>query len=486
MREKAVTLADDWAETIKGDRYHLGTYDYDKTACGLVDLALYANYTDGWRHLEEVTAWASKTFDRTRSPASPMDRDGRKPHGTNEWYTLPENLYRAYVANGNSLYKDFGNVWRYDIFWDKFTHSTNPATVKYLHSYSHCNTFSSAAMTYAVTGDPKYLNIVKNGYDWMRRTQCFASGGYGPGEWTVEGNGDLGDSLDFRSDSAEIPCDSWGAFKLAKYLLRFTGEARYGDWIERLLYSGIGAALPVQPSGQAFYYANYRIGMAQKEYYWDHWPCYSGTYIQTVADYHDVIYFRDDRGLLVNLYVPSEVTWKANGDAVTVRQETSFPDTDTSSLRVTVERPVRFAMRLRIPGWAEKFTVAVNGQPIDIQEQPGQWATVERTWAAGDQVVVSIPMKLRLEAVDQQHPHRSAVLYGPVMLAQDARYTMALAVPDGQDVSKLLVRDGPQLDFKAAKPSGHEQQTGSFSPFYMFPEDRPYRVYFDTENLRFL
>ena len=55
-----------------------------------------------------------------------------------------------------------------------------------------------------------------------------------------------------------------------------------------------------------------------KSFYWHEWPCCSGTYIQNMAEYHNMIYLRDERGLFVNLYVPSEVTWdagRANGHA---------------------------------------------------------------------------------------------------------------------------------------------------------------------------
>jgi hypothetical protein len=41
--------------------------------------------------------------------------------------------------------------------------------------------------------------------------------------------------------------------------------------------------------------------------FWDTWPCGSGTYIQTVADYFNVIYFKNPTGLFVNLYVPSDL-----------------------------------------------------------------------------------------------------------------------------------------------------------------------------------
>ena len=73
----------------------------------------------------------------------------------------------------------------------------------------------------------------------------------------------------------------------------FTGEARFGDWIETLLYNGIGAALPTEPDGKTYYYGDYRISSGLKQHYWYEWPCCSGTYLQTIADYHNVIYFHD-------------------------------------------------------------------------------------------------------------------------------------------------------------------------------------------------
>ncbi len=482
LRDKALTLAEGWAKTTPSGKYGFDTYSYEKIVCGLVDLAMYSSYADAWPQLERVTEWASQRFDRSRSPASPTDRDGRKPHGTLEWYTLPENLYRAYLASGNSLYKEFGDVWRYNTYWDEFADSTAPEAAKYLHSYSHANTFNSAAMTYSVTGDSRYLAIIKNSYEYLRRTQCYASGGYGPGEWSVPSNGDLGNALDFRSDSAEIPCGSWGAFKLSKYLLSFTGDAQYGDWIERLLYNGIVAALPVQASGASFYYANYRIGMAQKEYYWEHWPCCSGTYIQTVADYHDVIYFKGDRALYVNLYVPSEVTW--NG--VTIRQESTFPASDTITFRIAAKQTGRFSLKFRVPSWAAGLSAKVNGQSSPVAAQPNSWAAVERTWSDGDTVVVQLPLNLRKDPVDRQHPQRAAILYGPVLLAQDARYSLPLVMQPDDELSKRLVREGDALVFKPTEIAKHEQKTGAFAPFYSVPQDRPYRVYFDLDQFRFL
>ena len=99
-----------------------------------------------------------------------------------------------------------------------------------------------------------------------------------------------------------------GRFKLSRYLMQFTGDARYGDWIERLFYNGVGAALPLQAQVRNFYYADYRVGGGMKVYNWDTCTCCSGTFGQNVAEYANLIYFRGQGALHVNLFVPSKST----------------------------------------------------------------------------------------------------------------------------------------------------------------------------------
>ena len=59
------------------------------------------------------------------------------------------------------------------------------------HAYSHVNALSSAAMTYAVTGDPEYLQVIVNVYEWLEKTQLYAIGGYGPDERLMPPDGSL-------------------------------------------------------------------------------------------------------------------------------------------------------------------------------------------------------------------------------------------------------------------------------------------------------
>jgi DUF1680 family protein len=105
-------------------------------------------------------------------------------------------------------------------------------------------------------------------------------------------DGSLGRSLELYAGHAEIPCGTWAGFKLSRYLMTFTGEARFGDWIETMVYNAIGLRCPTEPDGRTYYYGDYRLSSGLKQHYWHEWPCCSGTYWQLMADYHNVIYFK--------------------------------------------------------------------------------------------------------------------------------------------------------------------------------------------------
>lgn len=487
MREKAKGLMREWAKTIEPDgtsyypclakELRFSHYGWDKMVYGLVDLYEYGGDKDALPLLERITDWAMSKLDRTRKPATDDEFQGVAP----EWYTLAENLYRAYQLTGSPKYKTFGDLWRYSHYWGMFSGEVT-LDPRGFHAYSHANTLSSAAMTYAVTGEKKYLQTIVSAYDYFQRNQCYATGGYGPAERLVAPDGSLGRSLERETDTFETPCGCWAVFKLSRYLIMFTGEARYGDWIEKLVYNGIGAALPMASGGRTFYYSNYRLGPGCKVYNWGPYPCCSGTYIQAVADYHNIIYFKGPRALYVNLFLPSEVTWNQEGAEIKLVQETTYPESDTTSLTVQVSKSQPFDLKLRVPGWSDGATVKVNGSRVDVACQPGTWAGIRRTWQSGDRVTIQVPMRLRFVPIDKQHPHRVALMYGPVVLVQDARWTMEpTQEPRDQDLSKWIVPTGKPLEFRFAdEPRGmFAKRWGTFMPFYQLGHEIPYRMYFD-------
>ncbi|MFH1942770.1 MAG: beta-L-arabinofuranosidase domain-containing protein [bacterium] len=484
MREKATTLLLEFAKTVKPDgECGLRHYSYDKLVCGLVDMKKYAGHPDAVPLLERVTGWAERTFNRDNAPAA-MPPRGRYQGRPSEWYTLSENLYRAYELTGNPKFKAFAEVWLYPAYWNKFADTSAPTDAHGVHAYSHVNTFSSAAMAYKITGDPMYLRIIKNAYDFLQNTQCYATGGYGPREMIMNPDGGIGRVLDFVSSSFETCCGSWAGFKLSRYLMQFTGEARYGDWIERLLNNGAGAALPITTGGKHTYYSDYRISGGMRVYNWDPYTCCSGTYIQDVVEYHNLIYFKDAEALYVNLYLPSEVIWDRPEGGVKVVQETRYPEDDTTTLTFSLKKRTKFSLKFRVPGWARDVSVKINNIPMDVPCTPGTWAEINRTWNSGDRVDIRIPLRLRMEPVDKYHPHRVAVMRGPVVIVLESDYHESFfRLPErDDDLNEWLVPDETLGVFRVEIPGGG-RVASKFLPFYAVKEAYPYKMYFDADKL---
>jgi DUF1680 family protein len=486
LREKVIRLFTEWSKTVKPDgNCGMTHYPFEKLVCGLVDMQLYLD-CDTTAVLERVTDWASKTLDRTRAPAAPRPWELHSGRPL-EWYTVGENLFRAYQLTGNSKFKDFAEVWLYHDYWNKFAATSDPSDAWGVHAYSHVNTFSSAAMAYAVSGDEKYLRVIRNAYDFLQNTQCYATGGFGPSERIMPTNGNLGKALEYHQNTCETPCCSWAAFKLGRYLMQFTGEARYGDWLERLLYNGVGGVLWIKDNGRHFYYADYRVDGGVKVYARDVYTCCSGTYCQAASDYPNQIYYRDASSLYVNLYVPSEVTWDRPEGDVKVSLETRYPEAEIATTTLELKQGSAFALKFRVPGWSKDMSLKVNGAPAGIECKPGTWAVVERTWKTGDKVEVNIPLPLRFSAVDKWHPNRIAVVRGPVVMVQEGNaHEPVFKLPEtNEDLNKWFKPSTQPGYFRMEPPDGTTVRA-QFLPFYAAIESLAYRMYFDNDKLPFV
>ena len=279
------------------------------------------------------------------------------------------------------------------------------------------NALCSAVQAYLVDGSDVHLRAAQNGFDMVRSTQSFATGGWGPDEtFRVPGSGAMGESLVKTHSSFETPCGSYGHFKITRYLMRITGNSLYGDSMEAVLYNTILGAKPILPDGTSFYYADYNTS-ATKFYHQDKWPCCSGTFPQVTADYGISSYFRAPDGVYVNLYVPSQLRWQQNNTAVALTQNTQYPYHPETTLSLKLDRPETFVIYLRVPAWAGPGTrVAVNGKTASVVLKPGSFAALRQQWNDGDRIEFSLDRPVRLSIIDPQHPNLVAVLQGPLTL----------------------------------------------------------------------
>ncbi|MCD8101451.1 MAG: glycoside hydrolase family 127 protein [Alistipes sp.] len=224
-------------------------------------------------------------------------------------------------------------------------------------------------------------------------------------------------SVMISSEQGPETCNTYNMLRLSAMLHRTRPDAAYMDYYERALYNHILSTQNPSTGGLVYFTpmrpGHYRVYSQPHTSMW----CCVGSGIENHSKYGEMIYSHDDRGLWVNLFIPSVVTWRERG--LTLRQENEFPD--RAATRLTAEKAPDGEMDIRIrkPGWTADMTVTVNGSPVSATAGEDGYVSVRRRWRPGDTVEVELPMEVRLEAFPDGSDYR-AVNYGPVVLASPA------------------------------------------------------------------
>jgi len=417
LRSKVLRLNRLYAASISDGFYEKNrfpAYCYDKLVCGLIDSHRWVGDPDAFAILQRTTDTALRHMPEHAIEHGQSWRSGTDESYTwDESYTVPENLFIAYQRGAGERYKELGARYLNDKFFAPLAAGENVLAGK--HAYSHVNALSSAMQAYLTLGSEMHLRAAKNGFD-MLTAQSFVTGGWGPDEQLrATGSADVFASLTGTHSSFETPCGSYAHFKITRYLLRVTRDSRYGDSMERVMYNTVLGAKPLEPDGHAFYYSDYNFD-GRKVYSNHGWPCCSGTLPQVATDYRINTYFRNAEGVFVNLYIPSTLRWKYNGTSVSLTQKSSYPHDGTIDFEFSLSQPTEFTANFRIPAWADGASISINGKRVTTPIGAGTFASVRREWRNGDRVALELPMKMRLEAVDERNQDTVALLRGPLVL----------------------------------------------------------------------
>lgn len=348
---------------------------------------------------------------------------------------LPEAEFLAWQYTGDSRHLEIASRHLYREFFDQLARGENCLGGR--NALAHMNALGSAAKAYLVLGEERYLQAAKKGFEFVE-AQSYATGGWGPNEcfipqWRPFGEAviskgwmpeikTLGESLTRTHWHFQTPTCADAHLTLARYLLRITKQATYGDSMERVMYNTVLGALPLQKNGRAFCNSDYHND-GRKTYFdnygWEatpEWPLEAGVLPLVATDYRINTYFRDDEGVYVNWFIPSTLSWQQNGSQISLSQTGTYPLGDKITFRLAMSHPLRFKLRLRIPAWADRASISVNGTRITAPVTPGTFASLIQQWHPGDLIVLELPRQLTLKAVDSERPDLVALVYEPLVL----------------------------------------------------------------------
>ncbi len=254
----------------------------------------------------------------------------------------------------------------------------------------------------------------------------FATGGHGTDEYW--GPADvIGGRVDGRTAES---CNVYNMLKLTRRLFEFRPDPRYADFHERALFNH--ALASINPAdGQMCYMVPVGRGV-QHEYQdpYEAFTCCVGTGMENHALHGLGLYYTAVDKLWVNQYAPSTAEWREAG--ARLEMETDFPEGETATLTLRLRTPRRFELLLRRPHWSgEGFGITVSPDPeakvrLVQAQSSGQgnelpssaYLGITREWHDGDRVELRLPKQLRLEPTPDM-PERTAILWGPLVLAGD-------------------------------------------------------------------
>ena len=245
--------------------------------------------------------------------------------------------------------------------------------------------------------------------------RTYATGGSSNNEHWLTSPGRLAAEWRVGTHHQECCC-AYNMMKLTRHLHAWTGDPRYFDYYERNLFNHrLGTIQPA--TGHTVYFLSMAPGAwkglcAEDKSFW----CCTGTAFEEYAKLNDSIYYRDERGIAVNLYIASELDDRER--AIGLRQDTRFPDEPRTSLTVTKAPASPWTLRLRIPSWTSDAAVKVNGRLLEATPGAGSYLSLTRAWKKGDRVDLELPMSLAAEPFSDE-PGVQAFLYGPIVLAGD-------------------------------------------------------------------
>lgn len=320
--------------------------------------------------------------------------------------------------------------------------------------------FEAFVDQYRATGDRKYLDAVRGGWEIYRDNYKHIGGTtaimesdeiYPPKSYYLDESKNIGET-----------CGSVFWININSKLLQlFPTEEKYATEIEEAIFNVILAA----QNSQGNLRGSNRLHGVRRE------PKCQGTCCEVataglIGRLPEYIYSTSEDGIYVNLFAPSEITWPHGGRNVQLSMSTDFPSDPEVSIRVSTPNPTQMTLCIRLPSWAMRdMTVQVNGSDV-TSGTPGSYLSLQRTWSDSDTIHFTLPLgftTVKYTGLDQVEGNldRYALLYGPILMALQGELCGPGDVPHigvaPEDLPNLLTPvDGDPLEYNLAGYAGYK------------------------------
>ena len=237
----------------------------------------------------------------------------------------------------------------------------------------------------------------------------------------------------------------------------YTGDSKYMDVFERVLYNGFLGGMSVK--GNEFFYVNpmasngvndFGRGNGATRHEWFGTACCPTNVSRFLPAMPGYIYALKGNELFVNLFVDNEADISINNASVKLTQQTNYPWDGNIKMTVSPEKQMNFPLSIRIPGWAsgeaipgnlytyqdkqaKPIEVKLNGKTIPATIEKG-YLKLSRTWKKGDIISISLDMPVRKVIANEKveaNKGKVAIERGPIVYCAEGHDNngKALSIP---------------------------------------------------------
>ncbi len=445
LKLKIDRVANRLMKTQMPDGY-LGTYLFPKRwgswdvwvhKYDLLGLLTYFQYTHNKSALDTCRRIGDLLFVTFGAGKRDLNRSGTHMGMASD--SVLEPMMLLYRATNDPKYLSFANyiVSNYDA-------PTGPAILASLEKYHAVNkvangkayemtsNFNGLLEMYRAAGDPRILKDIQAAWKDIVDNRLYLTGSASSGEHFQD---------DYHLPNGEngAICEtcvtvSWEQMNLQ--LLRLTGDARYADQAERLIYNHLLGAQ--KPTGDEW---SYYTPLEGHKPYGHETNCCLSSGPRGVALIPEFAVMKSaDNGVVVNLYNTSNASIKLPAANVKLNVQTQYPQSGSVDISLTMDKSASFPLMLRIPGWCKIFEYHLKGA-AQTSNSKG-YLVLNRKWHSGDWVRLKFTMVPNVIPGDHENAGKAAIKWGPLVLAMDSALNPGVKRPSqvelaSADLNKL-------------------------------------------------
>jgi len=329
------------------------------------------------------------------------------------------SIYWLYNHTGDAFLLELAEkIHRNTADWTKSTSLPN------WHNVNIAQCFREPATYYMQTGDSAMLKASYNVHHLIRRTFGQVPGGM----FGADENARLG-YIDPRQGVET--CGLVEQMASDEIMLCMTGDPMWAEHCEEVAFNSYPAA--VMPDFKALRYItcpnhaisdskNHHPGIDNRGPFLSMNPfssrCCQHNHAQGWPYFTEhLVLATPDNGVATAIYAACKATVKVgDGKEITLHEETNYPFEEAIAFTVSTGEKVAFPFYLRIPSWTQKAEVRVNGKKVSAAPVAGKYLCINREWANGDRVELTLPMSLSMRTW-QVNKNSVSVDYGPLTLS---------------------------------------------------------------------